>query len=132
MEEQPRNIIDIDQETRTRVRKEYYKNLFELNPDAEMKARMWEIDPAIMSELMPEVGSDTFEVPAVPKWKVFAQIALNNIRISVGKWPKETCSPEKRMRYAWEDYQSGQFVEADEESQFKAVTDLIWDSAYKS
>ncbi len=126
-EERARVVRNAD---RDRLKRLFTRKLFDTEPDKEMLARMWEIDPETMSELMPEVGTDAFEVPEVPKWRVFAGIALNNLRLCMDKWPKETRSPEKRIRDAWEDYQDiDNYEELDEEARSQAIFSLVWEDA---
>ena len=116
----------------TDIRRRQLKRLFDSQPENETLARMWEIDPAIMSELMPEVGTDAFEVPVVPKWRVLAGIALNNLRLCVDKGPKETRSPEKRIRDAWQDFQDPDYEGADEDTKSSVIFGLIWEDAIKT
>ena len=105
------NLNEQDRLTEEEATCSYLKNLYDLNPDKVLLARMWEDEPKIMSELMPEVGTDAFKVPEFPNWKVTAGIAMNTLRLCFDKWPKETRSPEKRMRDAWQDLQ---YAENDE------------------
>lgn len=124
------NLSDYDRLIREEEIRSYMKELYNLHPDNELLARMWEIDPETMSELMPEVGTDAFRVPEVPNWKVTAGIAMNTLRLCFDQWPKETRSPEKRMRDAWQDMQdTDTYDRADYETRKRSLAWVALDDA---
>ncbi len=78
----------------------YIEKLFELNPDDEMLARMWEIDPETMRRLMPEIGNETAEQVDAEMTRLQSHLymAMNSLRIALGRQIKLT--PRQRMREA--------------------------------
>ena len=85
----------------------YIERLFELHPDEELLARMWEVEPGIMSRLMPEIGNETAEEieAETPKLRSYINFALNSLRISLGREPCWT--PRQRMREARWQFENG-------------------------
>lgn len=91
-----------------KLREELFERLVKLhNPDDELLDRMWEMDPATMSRLMPEIGKETAEEieAETPKLRSYINFALNSLRISLGREPRWT--PRQRMREARWQFENG-------------------------
>ena len=82
-------------------REHYIELTFKLSRnDDELLARLWEAEPEIMSRLMPEIGNESEEEIAaeMSRWQGYTYLALNSLRITLGREPKLT--PRQRMREA--------------------------------
>lgn len=89
--------LSSDAEISSKAKAGFVESVFELHPDDELLARLWELDPETMSRLMPEIGNESEkEISAeTPRLLGYARFAINSLRITMGRDIKLT--PRQRM-----------------------------------